>query len=280
MRLESSVVLITGAGRGIGKILAQHFCEAGAAVMLNFPDESADARDTADALSRAGGQARAVRGDVSVVADARAIVDETIRAFGRVDVLVNNAAIDPTVGFLDVTEDLFDRVIDTNVKGAYFCAQAAARSMRASGGGRIINISSVHSRTSLPGCSVYAASKGALESLTRQLAIDLSPFGITVNAIAPGPIEVEKFVADPAYDRAALAAEIPAGRVGSPRDVSAAALFFASGEAAWITGQVLTVDGGTTSRLPLYVGRPIPGGPTPSQRSPSSDGSDARGRPA
>jgi glucose 1-dehydrogenase/3-oxoacyl-[acyl-carrier protein] reductase len=263
MRLDGKVALVTGAGRGIGKVVAQHFSEAGAAVALNFPDESADASDAAEILRGAGRQALAVRGDVSVVADARAIVDEAVRCFGRLDVLVNNAAVDPPAHFFDVTEALFDRVFATNVKGAYFCAQAAARAMRLSGGGRIINIGSVHSRASLPGCSAYAASKGAIESLTRQLALDLSPFAITVNAVAPGPIEVEKFVADPAYDAAALALEVPLGRVGYPRDVSAAALFLASSEASWITGQVLTVDGGTTSRLSLYAGRPIPGATSP-----------------
>ena len=267
MRLDGKVALITGAGRGIGRVLAIRFSEAGASVVLDFPDESADAGYVADALRRSGRQAAAVRGDVSVAAEAQAVVDETVRLFGRLDILVNNAAVDQPTPFLEVTEALFDRTLDTNLKGAFFCAQAAARAMRASGGGRIISIGSVHARASLPGCSAYAASKGALEALTRQLALDLSPFSITINVIAPGPIEVEKFVADPAYDAAALAREIPLGRVGQPADVSAAALFLASDDAAWITGQVLTVDGGTACRLPLYAGRPIPGAAGPAAQS-------------
>lgn len=263
MLAAGTVVVITGAGRGIGRGLARHFSDAGAAVVLNFPDETADARPLAEELRQAGRQAVAVQGDVSIVAEAQRIIAEAVSHFGRMDVLINNAAVDPPAHFLDVTEALFDRVFDTNIKGTFFCAQAAARAMRASGGGRIINIGSVHSRASLPGCSAYAASKGAIEALTRQLALDLSPFGITVNTIAPGPIEVEKFVADPAYDRGALASEVPLARVGCPADVSAAALFLASKEAEWITGQVLIVDGGTTARLSLYAGRPIPGGTRP-----------------
>lgn len=259
MGLEGSVVVVTGAGRGIGKVLATHFSDQGAAVVLNYLDDTADARGTARSLEAQGRRALAVRADISRVAEARTLVDEALRHFGRLDVIVNNAAIDPGRHFLDVDEELFQRVFDTNVKGTYFCAQAAARHMKAAGGGRIINIGSVHSRTSLPGCSVYAASKGAIEALTRQLAIDLSPFAITANVIAPGPIEVEKFLDSPAYDAAALGREVPLGRVGLPRDVAAAAVFLASPDAAWITGQVLIVDGGTTARLPLYVGRPIPG---------------------
>jgi NAD(P)-dependent dehydrogenase (short-subunit alcohol dehydrogenase family) len=132
--------------------------------------------------------------------------------------------------------------------------------MRKVGTGRIINIGSVHSQATMPGFSVYAASKGAIDSLTRQLALDLSPFHITVNVIAPGAVEVEKFVADPAYDRNAVGGEIPMGRVGYPRDISGAVVFLASDDAAWLTGQVITIDGGTLARLYLYAGRPIPTG--------------------
>jgi NAD(P)-dependent dehydrogenase (short-subunit alcohol dehydrogenase family) len=262
MRLSGKVALVTGSGRGIGRVIAQHLAEEGASVVLNYPNDAENADGTLECIKRAGGRAIGLRADVSSVDQVRAMIDEAVRRLGRIDILVNNAAIDPGAHFLDVAEELFQKVFDTNVKGAYFCAQAAARYMKASKTpGRIINISSVHSRASMPGFSVYAASKGAIEALTRQLALDLSAFGITINAVAPGPIEVEKFVSDPRYDPAAIGREVPLGRVGYPRDISAAVVFLASEEAAWVTGQVITIDGGTLSRLYLYVGRPIPGGP-------------------
>ena len=132
--------------------------------------------------------------------------------------------------------------------------------MLKAGKGRIINISSVHSHATMPGYSAYVASKGGIDSLTRSLALELAPHKITVNAIAPGAVEVEKFVAHPLYDPDALGKEIPLGRVGLPRDVSEAVVFLASDATDWLTGQVITIDGGTTTRLFLYAGRPLPVG--------------------
>ncbi len=260
MRLKDKVAIVTGAGRGIGKVIAQHLAEEGAAVVLNYFRSAAGAQETAEGIVKAGGKAVAIYGDVSNISHAADLVDRTVAGFGRLDILVNNSGVDPTCPFLDVTEDFFHTVINTNLKGTYFSSQHAAREMRKSGTGRIINIGSVHSQASMPGFSVYAASKGAIDALTRQLALDLSPFGITVNTIAPGAVEVEKFVADPAYDREGVNREIPLGRVGYPRDISGAVVFLASDDAAWMTGKVIIIDSGTLSRLYLYAGRPIPSG--------------------
>lgn len=260
MRLENKVAIVTGAGRGIGKVIARHLAEEGAAVALNYFRSATGAQETAAEIVKAGGKAAAIYGDVSKALDAAELVRRSVAEFGRLDILVNNSGVDPTCPFLEVTEDFFHAVLDTNLKGTYFCSQSAAREMKKSGTGRIINIGSVHSQASMPGFSVYAASKGAIDALTRQLALDLSPFGITVNTIAPGAVEVEKFVADPAYDREGVGREIPLGRVGYPRDVSGFVAFLASDEAAWMTGKVITIDGGTLSRLYLYAGRPIPSG--------------------
>lgn len=186
------------------------------------------------------------------------MIDWILQKFGRLDVLVNNAGSDPVAPFLEVTDQLWDSTINTNLKETYFCAQTAARAMAAQNWGRIINVSFMRSYCSLPGYSAYAASKEGINALTRQLALDLSHYNITVNAIAPGAVEVERFTASPLFDRAATAAEILLGRVGVPRDISSAAAFLASDEASWVTGQVITIDGGTTSRLFLYAGRALP----------------------
>jgi NAD(P)-dependent dehydrogenase (short-subunit alcohol dehydrogenase family) len=260
MKLSGKIAIVTGAGRGIGKGIAQRLAQEGAAVSVNYFHSSAGALETVEGIRKAGGRAIAIHADVSDVAQAAELVRQTVAEFGQLDILVNNSGIDPACPFLDVSEELFHSVINTNLKGVYFCSQHAAREMRKSGTGRIINIGSVHSHASMPGFSVYAASKGAIDALTRQLALDLSPFGITVNGIVPGAVEVEKFVADPCYDREGINREIPLGRVGLPRDISGAVVFLASEDAAWMTGQVIVIDGGTLSRLYLYAGRPIPSG--------------------
>jgi len=147
--------------------------------------------------------------------------------------------------------------------------QILAKRAGGEGWGRIVNISSVHSQATMPGgFSVYASSKGAINSLTRELALELAPLGITVNAVAPGAIEVERFVSNPVYDRAALASEIPLGRVGKPEDIAGVVAFLCSDDASWLTGQVITVDGGTLTRLYLYAGRPIPSGPKDQTQDP------------
>ena len=260
MKLKDKVAIVTGAGRGIGKVIARHLAEEGAAVAVNYLRSEAGALEAVEGIRKAGGRAVAIHGDVSQVAHAERLVKQTVAEFGRLDILVNNSGIDPCCPFLDVSEELFHSVVNTNLKGVYFCSQFAAREMRKAGAGRIINIGSVHSHASMPGFSVYAASKGAIDALTRQLALDVSEFGITVNGIAPGAVEVEKFVADPCYDREGINKEIPMGRVGFPRDISGAVVFLASDDAAWMTGQTIVIDGGTLSRLYLYAGRPIPSG--------------------
>jgi len=259
MRLTGKVAVVTGAARGIGKVIARHLAEEGATVTLSDRNcEQGEA--TAGEFAAQGLKCSFLPADIAAPQESRNLIEKTVGTFGRIDILVNNAGVDPAVPFLDVSEEMWETVLGTNLRGTFFCAQAAARAMRSPGRGRIINISSIHAEHSMPGFSAYAASKGGINSLTRQLALDLSPYSITVNAVAPGAIEVEKFVADPLYDRAALAKEIPMGRVGFARDVSALVVFLASDEAGWITGKVLTVDGGTSSRLYLYAGRPIPAG--------------------
>jgi glucose 1-dehydrogenase/3-oxoacyl-[acyl-carrier protein] reductase len=164
---------------------------------------------------------------------------------------VNNAGIDPRCSFFDVRAEMWDNVLATNLRGAFFCAQAAAREMRNAGGGRIINLSSVHGQATMANLAAYAASKGGIDAMTRQLALDLAPFRITVNAVAPGCVQVEKNT----FDAVVRGREIPLGRVGRPLDVAHTIAFLASDAAEWLTGQVITVDGGSTGRLCLDHGR-------------------------
>lgn len=243
-RLTGKVALVTGAGRGIGKAIARQLASEGATVAINDLN-GVTASETADEILAMGRSATAHVADISSINACVQLVADVTSESGRLDILVNNAGIDPVRDWLEVDDELWERVVNTNLRGAFFCSQAAAREMQKIGGGRIINISSVHARLTMTGYSVYSASKGGLEALTRQMALELAPLRITVNAVAPGCIQVEKSTYAP-QDRSR---EIPSGRVGMPRDIAAAITFLASDEMEWLTGQVITIDGGTTTRL-------------------------------
>lgn len=199
-----------------------------------------------------GGLAAAVQGDVRRKADVEALINDVYNEHGRLDILVNNAGIDPRHNFLHLTEEEWDAVVDTNLKGTFLCTQAAARMMIPSGYGRIINIGSVHGVLSAENLTAYASSKGGIVMFTKQVALELAQYGICVNCVAPGVVEVEKYFEQfPDYDRNHLGARIPTGRVGLPRDVAPIISFLASEESGFITGQNIVVDGGTTSQLAL-----------------------------
>ncbi len=252
MRLNDKVALVTGAGRGIGRTLALALAREGARVVVNYLLEKEEAAEAVHRIASFGGKAIAIRADISDTEAREAMFDKTLRQFGRLDILVNNAAFDPgTTEFLEVDEELYDHVLDVNLKAAFFSAQAAARAMVRQGeGGRIINISSIHGRQNLPHHAPYAISKGGLDALTRQLAIDLAPHRITVNAIAPGFIEVQRTIASiPGYRREEVGRRIPIGRVGLPQDVANLVCFLASEESGYITGAVIPCDGGLAARM-------------------------------
>lgn len=220
--------------------------------MVNHPPGAGGAEDVVAAIRQGGGAAIALEADIADAAQRESLFERTLTSFGRLDILVNNAAFDPGVTeFLKVDESLYDRVLGVNLKAAFFCAQLAARVMiRQGDGGRIINISSVHARLNFPNYAPYSLSKGGLDAMTRQLAIDLAPHRITVNGIAPGFIEVERTrAAFENYSREAVGRRIPIGRVGFPEDVAALAAFLAGDEASYITGEVIRCDGGSAARL-------------------------------
>lgn len=249
--LSGKVALVTGASKGIGRELALGLGAAGAAVVANYNTDSAGAEEAAEAIRAGGGRAVAVGADVSTAAGCRELVAATVREFGRVDLAFCHAGITSWGPFFEYTEEAFDAVVSTNLKGTYFTAQAAAREMaRQGGGGRIVVTSSVTGHQAVQYLSAYAMTKGGVEMLVRNLVLELSPYGVTINAIAPGAITNERNLHDdPAYEEK-WAGVIPLRRAGQPRDVVGAALFLASDAAGWITGQTLVVDGGWTAYSP------------------------------
>ena len=254
MRLEDKIALVTGAGKGIGSGIALRLAQEGAHVVVNYAPSAQGAEGVAAQIERAGRRALTVKADVSDAAQVQAMVDKTVSTFGRLDILVNNAGIDPHIPFLEMTEGQWDWIIDTNLKGNFLCSQAAAREMIKAGGGKIVIIGSIHSILTYLHVMAYATTKGGLNAMTRQLALELAPYRITVNCVAPGPIHVDKFygvVSD--YDPHMFDHEIPLGFMGYPRDVGAAVAFLVSEDARYITGQVLFVDGGTSTRMALGV---------------------------
>ncbi len=244
--LAGRVALVTGAGSGIGRAIALAFGAAGAAVVVNYHADAG--RDEAEEVARGAGRAAiAVKADVADAAAVAALFGQVDATHGRLDVLVNNAGIEspPTPIERYPVED-FDRIIATNLRGAFLCIREAARRMIPARGGRIINISSVHEDLAFPGNAAYAASKGALRMLMRTTALELAPHGITVVNLAPGAIETpinRATLADPSL-RTALLAEIPLGRVGRPDEIADAAVFLASDAATYLTATTVFVDGG------------------------------------
>jgi NAD(P)-dependent dehydrogenase (short-subunit alcohol dehydrogenase family) len=240
--LAGKVALVTGGAARVGRVIALALAARGADVAIGYHRSGAAARSTTADLRAAGVRAVAIRADIRQPSGARALVTDTVRALGRLDVLVNNAAIFVRTPFATTTPAQFDDLMAVNVRGAFFCAQAAARAMRRRGG-RIVNIADVGGTRAWPGYVAYGISKAGVLMLTRGLAVALAP-AIAVNAVGPGVVLLPK-----GFPRAVarrLAARVPMGRHGAPEDVAAAVCFFATCP-AYITGQVLFVDGGATA---------------------------------
>lgn len=244
--LKNKIALVTGASRGIGAAIARDLATAGASVALNYCQSDEKAEAVRREIEAVGGRALTVRADVSQVGEIDALFARVEAEHGPVDILVNNAAVESRGGALDFSEADYDRILDTNLKGAFRCAQRALPGMKMRGWGRVINVSSVHEQTPTGFCAPYSMSKGGLLMMTRELALEFSPFGITVNNVTPGAIRTDmnrEVLSDPAY-AARVIAKTPARMIGEPQDISRAVVFLASPAARFITGATLFVDGG------------------------------------
>jgi NAD(P)-dependent dehydrogenase (short-subunit alcohol dehydrogenase family) len=240
--LKDKVALVTGAGAGIGAATARRFAREGALVAIN--DAKADGLDAVAADIRAAGtKALVVAGDVTRKADCERIVTQAVETFGRLDILINNAGINRDAMAAKMTEEQWDAVLAVNLKGTFLCAQAALPGMRERAWGRVINTSSIGSLGNI-GQANYAASKAGVIGLTKTLALEYAKYGVTVNAIAPGPVMTAMLAGVPDTIKDTIVAQVPVGRIASPDEIAGVHVFLASDEAAFITGQVLFVDGG------------------------------------
>ena len=252
-QLEGKKALVTGSGTGLGREIALEFGREGADVVVHYWQSSKGAETASQSIQDTGQRSSVYQADLSKVAACFRLVDDAVDFLGGLDILVNNAGITVSGDFLDVAPEQFDKVYGVNIRGEFFCAQRAVQHMvDRDQGGCVINMTSVHAFAGAPGHSVYAGTKGAIRSWTRELAVELAPRGIRVNGLAPGWVAVEShFQQVPGFDPEALGDLVPWGRLGVPLDVAKAAVFLASDENEFMTGHVLVIDGGTTAKMAL-----------------------------
>jgi NAD(P)-dependent dehydrogenase (short-subunit alcohol dehydrogenase family) len=248
--LEGHAALVTGAATGIGRVIARFLAQEGCRVAINYIGAPHQADEAVRELAGIGVDAFAVKADVRIAGDVRAMMEAAAARFGRLDVLVNNAAVQREGAFLDVTEDDWNVVIDTNLKGCFLCTQAAARHMIATGGGSIVNIGSGCNHVPFPTLVSYTASKGGIEMLTKVASLSLAPHQIRVNCVAPGAILVERTRRELPDYAGQFAKITPMGRIGMPEDVAGVVVFLASDASRFITGQTIGVDGGLFTQPP------------------------------
>jgi glucose 1-dehydrogenase len=247
MSLENKVAIVTGSSSGIGRAIALELARQGAAVTINYHKGAEAADAVLKEIEAAGGKAQIVQADVSAVADIQKLVDSTVSAFGRLDILVNNAGMETRTSTLETTERQFDMVIAIDLKSAFFGVQIAAKQMLAQGGGgRIVNISSIHEDWPMPGNAPYCLAKGGVRMLTRVAGVELAPDGITVVGVAPGAVHTpidDVTLSDPAQ-KAKLESAIPFGRVAEPEEIAKLVAFLASDDASYSTATTFVADGG------------------------------------
>ena len=246
MKLEKKVAIVTGANSGIGRAVVLALAREGAYVTIDYVVDPESAEELEGEILALGDRAIMVKGDVSRVGDLQHLVDETVAAFGRLDIMVNNAGIETRTSILDSTEEQYDKVLAINLKGAFFGTQLAARQMiKQGGGGRIVNISSVHEDWPMPGNAPYCCSKGGMRMLTRVAGVELAEHGITVVGVGPGAVAtaINRQTMDDPDKLARLKASIPLGRLANPEEVAGLVAWLASEDAAYLTATTCFIDG-------------------------------------
>lgn len=247
MRLTGKTVLITGASKGIGRALALGCAREGADLILNYNSDRAGALEAAAEIKALGRRAFVVRADLSRVPQIDRMFAQARKQFKRLDVLINNAGLTGWAGFFDTTEAKWDTVLDTNLKGTFFCSLAAARWMRETKtAGSIVNVSTQCAQLAVKNLVAYGTSKAGIHGMTKQLAIELAPLNIRVNTFAPGPVNVDRNLRDDPDYRDVWGEMIPLGRTAEPEEMIGPAVFLASSESSYVTGQTFYVDGGWT----------------------------------
>lgn len=246
-KLVGKVAVVTGASKGIGAAIATHLAAEGAAVVVNYASSKSGADRVVNEITGRGGKAVAVQGDMSNETDIKRLFEEARKTFGRIDVLVNNAGVYEFSPIEETTVEQYHKMFDLNVLGVLLATREAVRHFGPDGGS-VINISSVAATSNLPNSSVYSATKAAVDSFTRTLAAELGPRKIRVNAISPGMVETEGFhstgIAESDFQKQ-VEATTPLGRIGQPNDIAPAAVFLASSDSGWITGQSVMISGGS-----------------------------------
>jgi glucose 1-dehydrogenase len=247
MLLANKVAIVTGGSTGIGRAISLALGQAGAAVTINYHHNKAAGEETLEQIARAGSRAALVYGDVARLEDIQQLIEQTVQTFGRLDIMVNNAGIETRTPLLETSEQQFEQTINVNLKGAFFGTKYAAQQMIAQGGGgRIINISSVHEVWPMPGNTAYCCSKGGLRMLTATAGVELAPHGITVVGVGPGAVATAMNAAvraDP-EQQAAILASIPLGRVGEPAEIANLVVWLASDQSSYTTATTVFIDGG------------------------------------
>jgi glucose 1-dehydrogenase len=253
MSLDGKVAIVTGGNSGIGMSIVLALAGAGASVMIDYVCNPEATEVLEKGIAALGEKAAGCEADVSQVADLQKLIDAAVKAYGRVDIMVNNAGVETRTSVLDTTEEQYEKVLDINLKSAFFGTQLAAKQMMSQGGGgRIINISSVHEDWPMPGNTPYCLSKGGMRMLTRTAGVELAPHGITVVGVGPGAVDTpinKATVADPALLKT-LDAAIPLGRLAEPKEIADVVAFLASDAAGYITATTVFVDGGIMQSSP------------------------------
>lgn len=247
MRLSGKVAVVTGSSSGIGRAIAVAFGRKGASVVVNYRGHEDEGREVAREIESSGGKAIAVYADVAEEEDVANLVGSAVESFGGLDIMVNNAGIEHRAPLVETSLEGWERVLKVNLTGVFLgLREAAKRMIEVGGGGRIVNISSVHEDRPMPGNSPYCAAKGGVRMLMRNASVELAGHGITVNNIAPGAVEtpINDNLDDDPEQKEELLAEIPLGRIGRPEEIAAMALYLASDDSAYVTGSTLFIDGG------------------------------------